>query len=60
MGLNAPGGRSSPAQFDAPLTIVNHDFDIRAFVIGRQTDTQQLKMTKWGSEELEIPAKPLF
>jgi hypothetical protein len=33
---------------------------LRAFVIGRQTDTQETKMTEWGSEELDIPQKPLF
>ena len=33
---------------------------IRAFVIGRQTDTQEEKMTEWGSEDLPIPQQPLF
>jgi hypothetical protein len=32
----------------------------RAFVIGRQTHIQEPKMLEWGSEDLEIPAKPLF
>jgi len=34
---------------------------LRAFVIGRQTDTQEPKMTQWGSEDLPIPTgRPLF
>lgn len=32
----------------------------RAFVIGRVTYSQQEHMTKWGSENLEIPIKPFF
>lgn len=32
----------------------------RGFVIGRQTHIQEPKMLEWGSENLEIPTKPLF
>jgi hypothetical protein len=32
----------------------------RAFVIGRRTTVQHAKMTRWDSEDLDTPAKPLF
>lgn len=32
----------------------------RAFVIGRQTNTQEPKMLTWGSEELPIPPRPML